>query len=245
MSLLEIKNINTGYGKKQVLHDVSFEIEEEEIVLLIGSNGSGKSTILKAIYGLLPLWKSLEVETLDQKGHIFFSGEDITGLPAWALLKKGLLYVPQKDNLFSDLTIKENLEMAGLSIKDTKILRRRIDAALDNFPSLVQHLNRTPMKLSGGERQLLALAMASLHKPKMIMVDEPFAGLSPQSIGLVQDTLVGICARDGITLLVVEHNIREASKIADKIISLKLGRIYGTKLVNTDLDFQSLHEVFV
>ena len=104
--MLKVENTSTGYGKKQVLFDVSFEVGKGEIVLLAGSNGSGKSTLLKIIYGLLPQWNN---------GQIIFNGENITGKPTAALLKKGLLYIPQKKNLFEDLTVKENLEMAGLT----------------------------------------------------------------------------------------------------------------------------------
>ncbi len=196
MALLELKNINTGYGKKQVLYDISFSVERGEIVLLIGSNGSGKSTLLKAIYGLLPLWRdssaagdsSSEGGTIDG-GSIRFDGENIAGLPASALLKKGLLYVPQQNNLFADLTVKENLEMAGLTLASRQLLRDRIEKALTVLPTLVPHLKRIPMKLSGGERRLLTLAMAILHQPKMILMDEPFNGLSPQNITFVRENL--------------------------------------------------------
>ena len=173
--MLKVENISTGYGKKQVLFDVSFEVNKGEIVLLAGSNGSGKSTLLKAIYGLLPLWDS----PLERgKGCVIFEGENITGKPASALLKKGLLYVPQKNNLFEDLTVKENLEMAGLIIAERKELQMRIEYALSVFTALIPLLNRIPMKLSGGEQKLLVLAMATLHQPKIILIDEPFVGLS-------------------------------------------------------------------
>ena len=121
--MLSIENISTGYGKKQVLFDVSFEVSKGEIVLLAGSNGSGKSTLLKAIYGMLPQWNN---------GQIIFDGENITGKPTAVLLKKGLLYIPQKNNLFEDLTVKENLEMAGLTL-DKRTLQPRIENALSIF----------------------------------------------------------------------------------------------------------------
>jgi len=107
MTILKVENLSTGYGKKQVLYNVSFEVNKGDIVLVAGSNGSGKSTLLKAIYGMLPQWED---------GKVTFDGEDITGNPTASLLKKGLLYIPQKNNLFEDLTVKENLEMAGLTL---------------------------------------------------------------------------------------------------------------------------------
>lgn len=245
MALLEVKNLNAGYGKKQVLYDISFEVEQGDIVLLIGSNGSGKSTLLKAIYGLLPLWNNPNSESDNKKGSVYFNGENITDMPASALLKKGLLYIPQKNNLFADLTVKENLEMAGLTIGNNRVLQERIEQALDNFPSITPHLKRIPMKLSGGERQLLTLAMATLHKPKMILFDEPFNGLSPQSITFVRNTLKTLNKKEGITFLIVEHRIKESYIFAQQIISLRLGKLYGIRNLNSNFNVEQLHEVFV
>ena len=250
MALLEVKNINAGYGKKQVLYDVSFAVERGDIVLLIGSNGSGKSTLLKAIYGLLPPWRGGALENpsgvvADERGSIRFDGEDIGGLPASKLLKKGLLYIPQQNNLFADLTVKENLEMAGLTINSRQLLRERIEKALTIFPTLVPHLKRIPMKLSGGERQLLVLAMAILHQPKMILIDEPFNGLSPQNIAFVRENLKMLNEKEGISFLIVEHRIKESYILARKIASLKLGKIYKTEDVSLDFDRQELEKMFI
>ena len=239
--MLKVENISTGYGKKQVLFDVSFEVSKGEIVLLAGSNGSGKSTLLKAIYGILPLWNS----PLERgKGCVIFDGENITGKPTSALLIKGLLYIPQKNNLFENLTVKENLEMAGLTL-DKKVLHQRMENTLSIFTALVPHLNRIPMKLSGGEKTLLALVMATLHQPKMILVDEPFTGLSPQNIIFVTENLKALNEKSGITLLIVEHRVKECSRIANRIIGLKLGRVLSETLVNTTFEISELHSVFV
>jgi branched-chain amino acid transport system ATP-binding protein len=239
--MLKVETISTGYGKKQVLFDVSFEVSKGEIVLLAGSNGSGKSTLLKAIYGILPLWNS----PLERgKGCVIFDGENITGKPTSALLKRGLLYISQKNNLFEDLTVKENLEIAGLTLA-RKILQERIENALSIFTALVPHLNRTPMKLSGGERQLLTLAMATLHQPKMILVDEPFTGLSPQNITLVAENLKALNEGSGITLLIVEHRVKECLGIANRVIGLKLGRVFSETEVNVNYNINELNSVFV
>jgi ABC-type branched-subunit amino acid transport system ATPase component len=233
--MLKVENISTGYGKKQVLFDVSFEVKQGEIVLLAGSNGSGKSTLLKTIYGMLPKWNN---------GQIIFDGENITGKPTAALLKKGLLYIPQKNNLFEVLTVKENLEMAGLTL-DQRILQQRIENALSIFTALVPHLHRTPMKLSGGERQLLTLAMATLHQPKMILVDEPFTGLSPKNITFVAENLRVLNQKNGITLLLVEHRVKESSTIANRVVGLKLGRVFSEAVVNTNFEVNQLNSIFV
>lgn len=245
--MLKVENISTGYGKKQVLFDVSFEVKQGEIVLLVGSNGSGKSTLLKAIYGMLPLWSPViasEVKQSLAKGAVIFDGENITGKPTAALLKKGLLYIPQKNNLFEDLTVKENLEMAGLTL-DQRTLQQRIENALSIFTALVPHLHRTPMKLSGGERQLLTLTMATLHQPKMILIDEPFTGLSQKNITFVAENLKTLNMKNGITLLIVEHRVKECSKIANRVIGLKLGRVFSEMGVNANFEFNQLNSVFV
>jgi ABC-type branched-subunit amino acid transport system ATPase component len=233
--MLKVENISTGYGKKQVLFDVSFEVKQGEIVLLAGSNGSGKSTLLKAIYGMLPQWNN---------GQIIFDGENITGKPTSALLKKGLLYIPQKNNLFEDLTVKENLEMAGLTL-DKNLLQQRIEKSLSILTLLLPHLNRTPMKLSGGERQLLTLAMATMHQPKMILIDEPFAGLSPQNITFIAENLKELNQKNGITLLIVEHRVKECAAIANKVIGLKLGKVFNEIEVNKWFDAFKLNPIFV
>lgn len=233
--MLKVRNLSTGYGKKQVLFDVSFEVRKGEIVLLAGSNGSGKSTLIKAIYGMLPQWNI---------GQIHFNGENIIGKPASTLLKKGLLYIPQKNNLFEDLTVKENLEMAGLII-DQKLLKQHIEYALSIFTVLIPHLNKIPMKLSGGERQLLTLAMASIHEPKMILIDEPFNGLSPQNIAYIVENLKNLNENSEMTLLIVEHRIKECLRIANRVIGLKLGKLFSEMEVNPTFNITELNLVFI
>lgn len=244
MALLELKNINSGYGKKQVLYDVSLEVEQGSIVLLIGSNGSGKSTLLKVIYGLLRPWNHARRNLSEEEGGIYFGGDNITRVSVSAFLERGLLYVPQQNNLFADLTVKENLEMAGLTVS-RNVLRERIDKALAIFPTLVPHMKRIPMKLSGGERQLLTLAMAILHQPRMILIDELFNGLSPQNIIFARDTLRVLNEKEGITFLIVEHRIRQSYVMAQKIISLKLGKIFSVHKLDSSFTLKDLDGVYV
>lgn len=239
--ILKVDNLSTAYGKKQVLFDVSFEINEGEIVLLAGSNGSGKSTLLKAIYGILPLWKNPETNSY---GFVKFLSKNITGKLTSKLLKMGLLYIPQKDNLFEDLTVKENLEMAGLNI-NKKVLKERIDYSLSIFTDLVPLLKRIPMKLSGGEKRLLTLAMALLHEPKMIMLDEPFAGLTPGNIAFVSENLKMLNNNNRITILIVEHRITESLLFSNKIIGLKLGRVYGVFDINECFSISKFNTLFI
>lgn len=233
--MLNIENISTGYGKKQVLFDISFEVNRSEIVLLAGSNGSGKSTLLKAIYGILPQWEN---------GKILFDGENITGKPTSTLLKKGLLYIPQKNNLFEDLSVKENLEMAGLTL-DSKLLKQRIENALSIFTTLVPLLKRIPTKLSGGERQLLTLALAILHQPELILFDEPFTGLSPKNITFISNNIKELNEKSGIAFIIAEHRITECLHISNKLIGLKLGRVFIEVETNKDFDTSVLNSVYL
>ena len=233
--MLRVYDISTGYGKKQVLFNVSIEVSKGEIVLLAGSNGSGKSTLLKTIYGMLSIWNN---------GQIHFDSNNISGDLPSMLLKKGLLYIPQKNNLFENLTVKENLEMAGLTLGQ-KLLKHRIESTLSIFTTLLPLLKKTPMTLSGGERQLITLAMASLHKPKMILLDEPFAGLTPHNIVLVIETLKSLNLNDGITFLVVEHRINECLNIMNKVIGMKLGKVILEMKVSENFNYKVLDPLFL
>lgn len=235
MPILKVENLSTGYGKKQVLFNVNFEVNKGDIVLVAGSNGSGKSTLLKAIFGMLPQWDD---------GRVEFDGEDITGLPTAALLKRGLLYIPQKNNFFEDLTVKENLEMAGLTL-DKRLLKERMNDVFALFKGMSQNLDRTVMTLSGGERQLLTLAMATLHQPRTILIDEPFLGLSPQNIDFVSENLKILNDGLGITQLIVEHRVTECLKFANHFIGMKMGEIFKKLIVIGDFDNNELSSVFV
>lgn len=175
---------------------------------------------------------------------VWFDGENITGKPTAALLKSGLLYIPQKNNLYEELTVKENLEMAGLTL-DKNLLKQRIENSLSIFTTLPPLLNRTPMKLSGGERTLLTLAMANLHQPKMLLIDEPYTGLSPQNLSLVTENLKMLNEKTGISLLIVEHRVKECLSIAHRVIGLKLGRHFNEFLVNSDFDLGKMNEIFI
>lgn len=235
--ILRLENVSTGYGKRQVLFDLSIDIKQGEIVLLIGANGSGKSTVLKYIYGLIPPFT-------DGSGKVFFNGEDITGIVPSKLIHKGLTYIPQKNNVFENLSVKDNLEIAGLALNDRKIFKERYEEVLELFPILKDLQKRLPMKLSGGERQLLAFAMASLHKPKMILTDEPFAGLSHRNIELVKLQLFTINRHLGTTFLVVEHRMKESYTIADKILGLRYGQLIFNELTNINFQFNEFSRIF-
>ncbi|MBI5325612.1 MAG: ABC transporter ATP-binding protein [Ignavibacteriae bacterium] len=216
--MLEVKNISAYYGIQQVLFDISFEIKQGEIALIIGGNGAGKSSILKSIFGILPL----------NSGQVIFNGQDITNVKTFNLIKKGFVYLPQKDNFFEDMTVLENLQVAGMKIKGKKELQKRMDYVFEIFPDLYEIRKRILFNMSGGEKQILTLCMALIHKPKMIMIDEPTAGLSPKLTKTIIENIKTINKTESVTFLIVEHKIKEIIKITERCISIKNGTIVKT-----------------
>lgn len=221
MSLLKIKNLDTGYGKKQVLFNISFELEENESLLLVGPNGSGKSTLLKAIFGILKPWS--------EKSRIIYNNENITNFSPSSLIKKGIIYIPQKNELFDDLTVKENLEICGTHYLKKKFLNQKIEEVLFCIPNLKNVLKKEAFRLSGGERKLLSIGMVLVNQPKIVMFDEPFAGISPQNIVFILKQFQNLIFNK-VSLILVEHRFKEAFKLTNKVIGLKLGSIIEDKL---------------
>lgn len=233
MSLLSLENISSGYGKKEVIRDISFEIERAKTVTLIGSNGAGKSTVLKTIYGLNSIWNS--------DGKVAFHEEDISHSNPEKLLEKGMVYIGQKDNTFGNLTVLENLKTSGY-IYSKQVLKEKLEAIFKQFPKLQSWQNRKPTELSGGQRQLVALAMGLIHEPKLILFDEPSAGLDVKSMNEVFGIIEQLKLQKGISFLIVEHRVKEISKITDRWIGLKLGRkIYD----EADIGERELKEIFL
>lgn len=225
MSLLEVNNIDSGYGNKQVLFDVSLNVEEGAVVLLIGSNGSGKSTLLKAICGLAAVWSG----AVEYDGMVLQSKE--TASPTHALLKHGIQYVPQKNELFDGATVKENLQYALLHLNDRKVSEKRIEEALEVIPALKPLLKQHAVKLSGGERKLLTLGMVIANRPKLLLYDEPLAGLSEDNIHMMLDML-GKLRTAGTTMLIVEHHVAEMMALTDRTYGMRFGRL-SSKPLNT------------
>jgi len=193
--MLTVEHITTGYGKKQVLTDVSFEIAKGDVVLLSGGNGSGKSTMLKTIYGLLKPWT--------QEGKIIFEGSDITALPPSTMIQRGIVYMPQKKNVFEDFTVEENLFVsAGIYPKTDA--KERVGKVFEILPVLKAMQKRTPFNLSGGERQLLAFGNVLVHSPKLILLDEPFAGVDADNSGILSCCIADL-KKEETTFVLVEH----------------------------------------
>ncbi len=201
MSLLTVSNIVAGYGETGILHGVSIAIEEGHIVTIIGPNGSGKSTLLKAIFGLVK----------PKQGQVLFQGKDITRLAPETVVRRGLCYVPQSSTIFPSLSINENLEMGAFIRTDD--FRHRLDEVYSLFPDLAGRRKDRAGTLSGGQRQMLALARALMLDPALLLLDEPSAGLAPNLVGSVFEKILGI-NRAGVAILLVEQNAREALQLS-------------------------------
>jgi len=211
MALLEAKRITAGYGETEILHRVFVKVNEGEIVSIVGPNGAGKSTLLKTILGLLK----------PREGKVILEAEDITGLDPDRIVRKGICYVPQTDNVFASLTVEENLEMGAFIRKDN--YQNRIQEIYTIFPDLEERRKDRAGKLSGGQRQMVAIGRALMLEPKIILLDEPSASLAPKLVRLIFQKITEI-NRSGVGILMVEQNIRQALKIADQAYVLAMGR---------------------
>ena len=214
--MLEVKNISSGYGKKQVLYDVSLQVEKGEVVLLTGGNGSGKSTLLKCIYNTLPLWS----------GEIFFEGDRIDHLKSSDLIKKGIVYIPQKYFYFENLTVEENLQISGHTLPKVE-LKNKIQEIYE-LTGLAKYRKRKPFNLSGGERKILAFGMGLIHNPKLLLFDEPLAGVDRKHAQIVEQIIKRINKENKVSILIIEHR-KNLNKIISNELKLKLGNVYSTE----------------
>lgn len=212
--MLEIRDIETGYGKKQVLFGLALKVQRGEVVAIIGPNGSGKSTALKAACGLIPVWK----------GEIHFNDTLINGSTPAQNVSRGITFSPQGNRVFDELTVMENLEIGGFQLP-RKELKGRISEVFQLFPILKERSRQNAGKLSGGEQQMLALARAMVPKPKLLMLDEPSLGLAPNLVKTVFQKITQVNKETGVTILIVEQKVREVLEICDKVYSVKLGRV--------------------
>jgi len=220
--MLKVEHITTGYGKKQVLTDVSFEVEKGDVVLLSGGNGSGKSTVLKTIYGLLKPWMGTP------EAKITFDGKNITALPVSTMIRSGIMYMPQKKNVFEDFSVEENLSVsAGIYPKSEA--KERANKVFEILPKLKTMRKRTPFNMSGGERQLLAFGIALIHLPKLFLLDEPFAGVDTENSEALRNCIVDLKKR-GITFIIVEHKRQLLESVVNREIELELGTIKKTEI---------------
>ncbi|MGJ7541944.1 ABC transporter ATP-binding protein [Variovorax sp. LT1R16] len=214
---LSIDKLHAGYHGKNILHGVSLELPAGGALTIIGPNGSGKSTLLKAVVGLLP----------PSEGRLLLAGQDISRLSAPARAQRGMAYVPQEDNVFRNMDVADNLRMSGEFLQSTRAassLRARTDAMLDLFPELRPHLRTSAGLLSGGQRQMVAMASALMQSPSLLVLDEPSAGLSPRNAELLFVAIRRI-RQTGVTLLMIEQNVRLGLSVADTGLVLVAGKV--------------------
>jgi branched-chain amino acid transport system ATP-binding protein len=212
--MLTLKSIQTGYGRLPVLKGISLHVWPGEVVTLIGGNGAGKSTTLRAIAGLLPLWR----------GSLVFDGHDLTRLPPEQIVSLGLALVPEGRRVFPTLSVNANLELGAFHRTDKKQVRRDLEEVKERFPVLRERAYQPAGTLSGGEQQILAIGRALMARPKLLMLDEPSMGLAPRMVVQVYRILQEL-KRAGTTILLVEQNARAALKLADRGYVMETGRI--------------------
>jgi ABC-type branched-subunit amino acid transport system ATPase component len=212
--MLKIQNLKAGYNGMEILRGIDFEIKPAEIVAIIGPNGAGKSTLLKAIFNLCDIYS----------GKIIFKDKDITKLPTHYLIQEGICYVPQGRQVFSTLTIKENLEMGSFVLEDHELFKRNLKDIYSKFPFLKERENELAINLSGGQQQMLAIARALICDPELLLLDEPSLGLSPKAMKEIFEKIVEI-NKEGISVIIVEQNAKKAVEIADRTYILENGNI--------------------
>lgn len=233
MPLLEVKNVVSGYGRTDVLHGVSISVARDEIVTIIGPNGAGKSTLFKTIMGYL----------IPRSGKVIFSEEDLTQLKPNHKVEKGIAYVPQLDNTFLSLTIRENLEMGGFS-KDSEALKQGIETAYGTFPILSDRRNQRARTLSGGQRQMLAMSMALMTEPDLLLLDEPSAGLSPKISDEVFNQIMNLHQK-GIGVLIIEQDAHRSLSISDRGYVLAMGQNHFDGSADTILNDPQIKQAFL
>jgi branched-chain amino acid transport system ATP-binding protein len=212
-TLLRAEGLTAGYGKLTILHDVTLEVRQGELVGVIGPNGAGKSTSFKTIVGFLR----------PDSGRVVFDGQDITGLRPDQVLLRGLAYVPQGRIVFPQMTVLENLEMGAYIERDPRRVRDALERVYALFPVLAERSRQLAGTMSGGEQQMVAIGRALMTTPKLILLDEPSLGLSPKFVSAIFDKLMEM-KRAGFTLMVVEQNAARALAVADRGYVLELGR---------------------
>ena len=212
--MLEVKDLVVNYGAIRALKGISFDVEQGEIISLIGSNGAGKTTTLHSISNLIK----------KQNGSVVFDGENISSLAPEQIVRRGLIHVPEGRRIFANLTVKENLEMGAFTRKDRAAIKNDMEHVFELFPRLKERIRQISGTLSGGEQQMLAMGRGLMAEPKLLLLDEPSMGLAPILVDEIFDIIKKINA-DGTTILLVEQNAFKAMSIANRVYILETGSV--------------------
>jgi branched-chain amino acid transport system ATP-binding protein len=212
--LLALERLAVAYGGIQAVKGIDLEVRDGELVCLIGANGAGKTTTLKGICGLLPV----------KSGTIRYAGDDITGVPSYRLVRRGLAMVPEGRGMFGALTIEENLAMGAYARTDRAAVRADAERVFALFPRLKERRRQTAGTLSGGEQQMLAMARALMSRPRLLLLDEPSMGLAPLMVQKVFETVIAV-AKEGVTMLLIEQNAKLALEVSDRGYVMESGEI--------------------
>ena len=227
MAMLEVKNLEVYYGVIQAIKGISFEVNEGEVIALIGANGAGKTTTLQTITGMLQ----------PKAGEIIFEGKDISKIPGHKIVSMGMAHVPEGRRVFAELSVYENLKLGAYTRKDKKEIEETLARVYKSFPRLEERKNQLAGTLSGGEQQMLAMGRALMSHPKIILMDEPSMGLSPIFVNEIFDIIQEV-SKSGTTVLLVEQNAKKALSIADRAYVLETGKIVlegkASDLLNND-----------
>ncbi len=232
--MLSIDGINSGYGRLHVLFDIKAAVGDKEITVLVGPNGSGKSTLLKTVMGITRIYS----------GEILLNGDNIVGLPPHEVTKLGIAYLPQVDNVFASLSVRENLIMAGYIMGKNKA-KERTKEVLEDFPVLNQYMDRRAETLSGGERQMLAMGMSMMRMPQIMLFDEPTASLAPKIAVEVLEKIQYLRDNYSVTVVLAEQNARRALELGDHAILLVSGRVMYDGDSNELLNHEELGKVYL
>jgi ABC-type branched-subunit amino acid transport system ATPase component len=216
--VLELVDLHAGYGGPDVVKALDLQVGESEIVCVIGPNGAGKSTLFSAVYGFLPV----------RRGRVRFRGRDITGSKPRAMVELGITIVPQQRSLFPQMTVDENLDMGMYVERDRRRVQERKRFVLDLFPELTDKVGQEARKMSGGEQRMLEIGRALMWEPRLLLLDEPSAGLAPKISAAVLDTVLRLNEQLGLTVLMIEQNVRQGLRISDRGYVLEWGEVSYT-----------------
>ena len=234
MAMLEIKDLEVYYGMIQAIKWVSFQVNEGEIIALIGANGAGKTTILHTITGLIA----------PKKGSVIFEGKDITKVPAHKIVSLGMAHVPEGRRVFAQLTVYQNLKLGAYTRSDKNGIEETLKEVYKRFPRLEERKNQIAGTLSGGEQQMLAMGRALMSRPRIILMDEPSMGLSPILVNEIFDIIQSVSAA-GTTVLLVEQNAKKALSIADRAYVLETGNIVMSGEASVLMDDDSIRKAYL